>query len=161
MPIVDRAVTFYCNAKNVFLGSHCRRMTNNADSMTIKTPHSPSLREAKRAGAKALRLVWSNGIAYEISAEQLRRVCPCATCREERGEGNHEAPLSAPKKKSLLRVVESTLAEETMLTRIWSVGNYALGMEWGDGHNTGIYSFSQLWEMRPENCAGTGHENVI
>ena len=30
------------------------------------------------------------------------------------------------------------------LREIEQVGNYALGLTWGDGHNTGIYSFRFL-----------------
>jgi DUF971 family protein len=27
------------------------------------------------------------------------------------------------------------------------VGNYALALAWGDGHDTGIYSFEFLWRL--------------
>jgi len=30
------------------------------------------------------------------------------------------------------------------LTRGWSVGNYALGLAFSDGHDTGIYTFKAL-----------------
>ncbi|MEC5384020.1 gamma-butyrobetaine hydroxylase-like domain-containing protein [Aurantimonas sp. C2-6-R+9] len=31
--------------------------------------------------------------------------------------------------------------------RIWSVGNYALGIAFSDGHNSGIYTFPALREI--------------
>ena len=34
------------------------------------------------------------------------------------------------------------------LTRIWSVGNYALGLAFSDGHDTGIYTFKALRAMQ-------------
>jgi DUF971 family protein len=27
------------------------------------------------------------------------------------------------------------------------VGNYAIKIDWSDGHNTGIYTYERLWEM--------------
>jgi ATP-binding protein involved in chromosome partitioning len=44
-------------------------------------------------------------------------------------------------------IVENTIEKELELTEIWGVGQYALGMTWGDGHNTGIYPFSYLREL--------------
>jgi ATP-binding protein involved in chromosome partitioning len=41
------------------------------------------------------------------------------------------------------------------IRRIWSVGNYALGMAFSDGHDTGIYTFKALRAM-----AGTELEDV-
>jgi len=34
------------------------------------------------------------------------------------------------------------------INRIWSVGNYALGFAFGDGHDTGIYTFQYLSSMQ-------------
>ena len=34
------------------------------------------------------------------------------------------------------------------LTRVWSVGNYALGLAFSDGHDTGIYTFDHLRGMQ-------------
>jgi ATP-binding protein involved in chromosome partitioning len=33
-------------------------------------------------------------------------------------------------------------------TRIWSVGNYALGIAFSDGHDTGIFTFRALRKMQ-------------
>jgi len=33
-------------------------------------------------------------------------------------------------------------------TRIWSLGNYALGLAFSDGHSTGIYTFKALRAMQ-------------
>jgi DUF971 family protein len=92
----------------------------------------------------AIELHWSDNKIDKISADTLRRNCPCATCREARGETAHETPLTKPKG---LRVITSTLAEELDLKKIWGVGNYALGIEWGDGHKTGIYTYQYLREL--------------
>src|SRR5205809_859927 len=96
--------------------------------------------EIKRLGTNGVAVSWDDGTLQEIPSLRLRENCPCATCREKRGQGNHEKPLTT--KKSLLKIVESSTAEETSLQQIWPVGQYALGMRWGDGHDTGIFTFS-------------------
>jgi ATP-binding protein involved in chromosome partitioning len=32
-------------------------------------------------------------------------------------------------------------------TRIWSLGNYAIGVSFSDGHSSGIYTFGHLRDM--------------
>ena len=51
----------------------------------------------------------------------------------------------------MLAVIEHTLDEELKLVRIWGIGNYALGMEWGDGHDSGIYTYRLLFELGEES----------
>jgi ATP-binding protein involved in chromosome partitioning len=92
-----------------------------------------------------LFLRWSDQSSGEIPAHTLRQGCPCAECREMRGDTSHQKPLAA--KKSLLRVIEHTRDEELRIEKIWAVGNYALGIAWGDGHNSGIYRYELLREL--------------
>lgn len=90
----------------------------------------------------ALTLSWPNGDVTEIRGETLRRSCPCAECREQRGDHSHASPLTP--KKSLLRVVEATKDEASRIEAVWGVGSYAIGVKFGDGHATGIFTFGQL-----------------
>ncbi len=106
--------------------------------------------EIKRGDGRLLTITWSDGHIDRLVTENLRKQCPCATCRELRGDTSHAAPLTS--KKGLLRVIESTKEEETLMTKVWPVGNYALGIEWGDGHNSGIYTYQYL-----EEIAGSVH----
>lgn len=80
-----------------------------------------------------------------ISSENLRRQCPCAECREKRGDDTHAKPLTG--KKRSLAIVESSLEQELELQEIWAVGQYAIGMRWADGHDSGIYTFEFLREL--------------
>ena len=41
-----------------------------------------------------------------------------------------------------------TVPLDIAITRIWSVGNYALGLAFGDGHDTGIYTLASLRAMQ-------------
>jgi DUF971 family protein len=102
----------------------------------------PIPREIKREGSTGLSITWSDGTTIYLSSVQLRRECPCAECREKRGDTSHAKPLTS--KKLALTIVESTIAEETDLREIWGIGQYALGIRWGDGHDSGIYTFEYL-----------------
>lgn len=109
--------------------------------------------EIKRVSQQALAIRWSDGSRCELSNRVLRTNCPCATCREARGDSSHSTPLGGlvesegKKKGQLLRVVEHSVDEELRLEEIWGVGNYAIGVRWGDGHRTGIYTFHYLEEL--------------
>jgi len=83
--------------------------------------------------AAGLHLLWADGERRVIPARDLRIACPCAACRDEMTGRPLLDPASVP-----LNVAP---------TRIWSVGNYALGMTFSDGHGSGIYSFSLLRQM--------------
>jgi len=106
--------------------------------------------EIRRIEKKALNIKWPDHSETLISSETLRLNCPCASCKEARGDSSHSQPLTA--KKSSLRVIESSKEEETSLEEIWAVGNYAIGVKWQDGHSTGIYTFKYLAELANRDC---------
>jgi DUF971 family protein len=104
-----------------------------------------SLLEIKRVESKGLQVTWSDKSVF-LSSQILRSNCPSAISRAQRGDQSHDKPLTTPK-KSALKVLSASLDEELDLKKIWSVGSYAIGIEWGDGHNTGIYTFDFLREL--------------
>jgi DUF971 family protein len=104
-----------------------------------------------KANEETLKIVWQNGQETILSAKTLRDNCPAADSRVNRGELNHDAPLTTPlgsKKKGLL-VVKHSLEESYKIVEIWSVGRYAIGIRYGDGHRSGIYTFEQLKGLTP------------
>ncbi len=104
--------------------------------------------ELKRLDSpNSLFIKWSNGTTCNLLAETLRRSCPCAECREKRGEINHSQPLAAKSKKSRLMIVEHSAEQSLCMTKIWLVGQYALGIAWLDGHDSGIYTFELLQNL--------------
>ncbi len=84
--------------------------------------------------AAGLTLHWGDGREQRFTPRDLRISCRCANCRDE------------VTGKRLLE--PDTVPLDIRVTRIWSVGNYALGMAFGDGHDTGIYTFKQLHAMQ-------------
>ena len=101
--------------------------------------------DIKRVSTESLEIKWSDGKEKVLDSKMLRLNCPCAVCKEKRGDTSHSQPLTP--KKSMLKVVDSSIDEEIKLVKIWQVGQYAIGMLWGDGHQTGIYTFDYLREI--------------
>jgi DUF971 family protein len=62
-------------------------------------------------------------------------------------DGSARAQAARSTKKRGLAVIQNTIEEQLELKEIWAVGQYALGMRWGDGHDSGIYPFSLLFEL--------------
>jgi DUF971 family protein len=81
-----------------------------------------------------LAIKWEDGSETFISLENLRRACPCAGCK---GESDIMGNLYKGPDKPL------TPASFRLQTLV-QVGSYALQPVWGDGHNTGLYSFEYL-----------------
>ncbi len=80
---------------------------------------------------RVLVVEYDDGNTFELPCEYLRKHSPSA---EVRGHG-----LSEPK---LL-----TGKEKVNIERIEPIGTYAVALHFDDGHNTGIYSWSFLYEL--------------
>lgn len=114
--------------------------TGNFSESMNSAIHTPT--EIRRNGTQGLSISWGDGSTSSLPSEVLRRQCPCASCREKRGDSTHAKPLTG--KKRSLAIMESSIEQETALEEIWAVGQYALGVRWADGHDTGIYPFELL-----------------
>lgn len=83
-----------------------------------------------------LQIRWADGVSACVALADLRRACPCATCRTEREQaGRSTLPLARN---------SSVQQEMARVAAIEPVGNYAVRITWGDGHRTGIYDFELL-----------------
>tara|TARA_B110000503_G_scaffold22642_2_gene35189 strand:- start:4267 stop:5442 length:1176 start_codon:yes stop_codon:yes gene_type:complete len=81
-----------------------------------------------------LILSWADGQSQCLAPRDLRIGCQCAQCRDEVTGKRRLDPAS--------------VRLDIKITRIWSVGNYALGFAFSDGHDTGIYTFQHLNGMQ-------------
>lgn len=84
-----------------------------------------------------LAIKWDDGVESYIPLEKMRRHCPCAGCGGERDiMGNvYKAP---PKPLTPLSF---------QVVRFNTIGGYALQPQWGDGHNTGLYSYDYIRQL--------------
>ena len=115
---------------------------------TRKRPADVKVHVSTGAGVD---ITWSDAHTSHYEFKYLRDLCPCAMCDDERkkkeaakfGEGPQ---LSSPALPMFKPVAKARAAKP--------VGNYALQIEFTDGHSTGIYSFEYLREICPcDACA--------
>ena len=99
--------------------------------MNIKV--SPRPHDLKKT-EHSLVIQWEGSKNQVLNLFDLRCACPCANCIDE-WTGK---PLL--KKEG----VDTNIKPK----RLYSVGQYALGIEWSDGHNTGIYSYTYLNSLK-------------
>jgi len=83
-----------------------------------------------------LELEWSDGFKRKLSFIVLRKECPCAACRGE--------PTPLDPNPNVLPTVGQLSPEAGICKNMFKIGGYAIGFRWGDGHDTGIYSFEYL-----------------
>jgi DUF971 family protein len=91
-----------------------------------------------------VEVAWVDGHSSRYTFPYLRDNCPCAMCNDER-EKKSQAGSSAAVLPMFKPRVKAKSAKP--------VGNYALQIDYSDGHATGIYSFGYLREICPcEEC---------
>lgn len=88
-----------------------------------------------------LAIVWADGAETYLRLQDLRRLCPCASCQGEadllgRVAKGPDTPLTA---------------ESFKVLGTSPVGGYALQIFWGDGHADGLYTYARLrdWGENP------------
>lgn len=85
-----------------------------------------------------LAVKWTDDSESIVRTATLRSNCPCAQCAGEPDvTGAVRRPAAPP-----------TLSESSaVVTATDRVGSYAIGITWGDGHRTGIYSWALIREL--------------
>ncbi len=127
--------------------------------MVVSAPREIRRRSKSQSGEASeggLDLIWGSGEEVFLSARTLRLNCPCAECLAKQGSTAHDKPLTPG--RSLLRVVSATVEQETEIILVWPIGNYAIGIRWGDNHDSGIYSFELLRKLSNEQNRNWGEE---
>ncbi len=92
--------------------------------------------KAKKQSA-ILQIEWTDGEICMYPYDLLRNSCPCAQCR-----GGHENMHLEPKDDVFL--IPLMDVKVTRIKALEAVGNYALNIEWEDGHKYGIYNWHYL-----------------
>jgi DUF971 family protein len=97
-------------------------------------------------------IVWADGHRSHYDFVFLREECPCATCDDQRRKKEAaKAPgVGALAGSSVLPMYKPKVKARAAKP----LGNYALQIEFTDGHSTGIYSYDHLRTICPcEECA--------
>jgi DUF971 family protein len=93
--------------------------------------------------SKGIKIDWKDGHRSEYGVQYLRDKCPCATCTGAHGtparpEGSQPAASPFQMYKPALKMLG-----------VEPVGNYAIRIDWSDGHNAGIYSYEHFRQICP------------
>lgn len=84
-----------------------------------------------------ISIVWSDETESRFNAADLRKSCPCAGCVNEwTGE-------------KMLK--PDSISDDLTFSSIAVVGRYALNFNFSDGHDTGIFSFQYLRNLKDKN----------
>ena len=100
--------------------------------MSVPSPTEVNFVEAEQI----LRITFDDDVVREYPTAFLCGFCPCARCQGHGGGPPTWTPWSN----------ENAIAVQN----VTPVGNYAMCVVWGDGHDTGIYSFEMLRRMLPD-----------
>lgn len=99
------------------------------------------------SSGEGVEVAWSDGHTSRYDFPYLRDHCPCAMCNDER-----EKKARAGSSTAVLPMFKARVTAK----KAQAVGNYAIQIEYSDGHATGIYSFGHLREICP--CEACRHE---
>lgn len=86
-----------------------------------------------------LEVDWADGHKSVYPVTLLRSMCPCAQCKQMRDEQE--------KRRSALNILPGNYTGTISALGAQMVGNYAIQIDWSDGHGSGIYSFDYLREI--------------
>jgi DUF971 family protein len=91
-----------------------------------------------------LHIDFSDDTSADYPAPYLRGYCPCARC-----QGHSAGPP---------QWIEITNERQITIEDVTQVGNYAVCIVWGDGHDTGIYTFQRLHDLSTKLAELPAHE---
>ena len=96
--------------------------------------------------AKTITLRWPDtGETATVSNAALRRACSCALCVDEMTR----APLLDPK----------SIPIDIHPEKIGTIGNYAITVDWSDGHNTGFFPYTTIRALAAGTPDGCGSDS--
>lgn len=102
---------------------------------------SVNLLQVKQKDRDTLEFQWNDGSVQTFTLQVLRDACPCAGCQGETVLLHSYIPPE-PKVDQPGRY---------MLKSAELVGGYAIKFCWGDGHETGIYTWEHLRRLGQAN----------
>jgi DUF971 family protein len=94
-----------------------------------------------------VKIDWKDGHHSEYGVSYLRDKCPCAGCTG--AHGTPPRPAGGEASANPFQMYKPVLK----MLGVEAVGNYAIRINWSDGHNAGIYSYEHFRQICPcEQC---------
>jgi DUF971 family protein len=93
--------------------------------------------------SRGINIDWKDAHHSAYDLAYLRDHCPCAACTGAHG--------TAPRPKSGEQPANpfQMYTRKLKMDAVEPVGNYAIRIQWSDGHGSGIYSFEHLRKICP------------
>jgi ATP-binding protein involved in chromosome partitioning len=110
--------------------------------------HFTQIPVSLKGTGEALLIEWRDGVTHSLSWSFLRKRCPCAVCRNDQ--------TVPPEPEALLPVINMEEAQPIKATGMKPIGNYAYGINFSDGHDSGIYALEFLRQLGEETARITG-----
>lgn len=107
-------------------------MTTATISSKIAGP-AVRVKSISQLNGRTIGITWTDNLSSQYDVVDLRRKCPCASCIDE---WTHEQILKPDE-----------IPETTRPIKVESVGQYAMTIQFNDGHKTGIYTFAFLRKL--------------
>jgi DUF971 family protein len=98
--------------------------------------------------SKGIEIDWKDAHHSSYGVEYLRDWCPCASCTGAHGTAPRLKTTETPKSSAAADPFQM-YKPKTKMTGVEPVGQYAMRIQWNDGHNTGIYSYDHLRRICP------------
>ena len=108
-------------------------MMNKDATFTSNKGPAVRVKAISQLDSRTLGVTWTDDLISRYDVVDLRRKCPCATCIDE---WTHEQILKPEQVSESVRPV-----------KVESVGQYAMSIQFSDGHKTGIYTFAMLRKL--------------
>jgi len=112
-------------------------IANETTDSVIRALGKKTLEKTERpsvdSDADSITLTWPDGETATVSNVELRSACSCALCIDEMTR----APLLDPK----------SIPADIHAKSVGLIGNYAVTVDWSDGHNTGFFPYRIFREL--------------
>ena len=122
--------------------------------MTLDPRKKPASVKVHVSTGQGVDITWSDGHSSHFDFPYLRTECPCAMCNDERMKKNNAPSFAAAGPVAGLGPSLPMFKPKVTARKANAMGNYAIQIDFSDGHSTGIYSFDLLRTLCPcEECA--------
>ena len=101
--------------------------------------------------SKGIEIDWKDGQHSSFTCAFLRDNCPCAVCTGAHGTLPQRTNYQAEMAKESAPANPFQMYKPTIkMVSVEPVGQYAIKIQWNDGHATGIYSWEHLRKLAEE-----------
>jgi DUF971 family protein len=108
----------------------------------IDTRKKPIDVKVRVSTGEGVDITWADGHTSHFDFQYLRDNCPCALCNDEREKSKKLGGAAADSPLPMFKAKVTAKGAN-------AVGNYAVQIQFSDGHATGIFSFEHLRELCP------------